>query len=92
MPSERTAPVTARYAARWLSAEQAAPLLGWPVQRQTGETMIVSPLTPGQRQQALDVIGAGAPVRRQVHQAVELRLTPHRGGYFVALGPLSEGP
>lgn len=94
MPSEQTLSraLAPRYISGWLPAERAAPLLALPVSRRIGETAIASPLTAQQCEQVLDLLAAGAPVRRQAARASELRLTPRRRGYFIALGPLSDAP
>lgn len=89
--TERTS-LPQRYLSRWLPADEAAPLLRFRAAGQTGETAIVSPLSPEQREQALAVLGAGEQARRQAERAPELRLTSRRDGYFVALGPLSDEP
>lgn len=81
-----------RYLSRWLTAEQAVPLLSWPAQAGAGETAIVSPLSAEQREQVLTLLGAGPAARQQAQSAAELRLTSRRGGYFVALGPLADEP
>lgn len=88
MPSDTRLPQ--RYLTRWLPADKAEPLLAWPAQRHSGETLIISPLSVSQRQQALTILEAAAAAKRQADAAAELRLTPRRSGYFVALGPLTD--
>lgn len=90
MPSEHM--LSQRYVSGWLPAERVEPLLAWPVQRRVGETTVAGPLTPQQCAYVLDLLAAGPRVRRQAARAGELRLTPRRRGYFVALGPLADAP